>query len=278
MYRMHDKRDVPQRRGLRRFAPGGAADLHCHCLPGVDDGPATMHDALQLCRALVSEGISTVVATPHQLGRYDGRNSGRQVRDAVDALAATLAEQSIPLEVLPGGEVRIDERVPAMVRSGDVLTLAGRVYLLLELPEAGYLDPLPLIRFLTREGITVVVAHVERYREVQRRHEIVAAWIEAGAALQINAGSLSGSFGREAERTAWRLIDQEFRLLVATDAHDSRSRPPLLSRAAELIEARYDFQTAFRACIENPWQILGRPVSPVMSREEIEAGSVGPHP
>jgi protein-tyrosine phosphatase len=219
-----------------------------------------MEDALKLCRALVVEGIATVVATPHQLGRYDGRNDGSQVRDAVDVLTVALAEHSIPLEVLGGGEVRIDERIPAMLRGGQVLTLAGGDYLLLELPESGYLDPLPLIRFLGRGGITAIIAHVERYREVQKRLEIVNPWIEAGAALQINAGSLTGNFGRDAERTSWHLIDQEFRLLVATDAHDIRARPPQLSHAAELIERRFGVDTAVRTCIENPWQILRRPL------------------
>jgi protein-tyrosine phosphatase len=272
---MHDSCHFRQP-GLRRFTSGGAADLHCHCLPGLDDGPATMEDAVRLCRSLVIDGISTVVATPHQLGRYEGQNSGREVREAVDALTARLAEQSIPLEVLPGAEVRIDERIPSLVRGGSVLTLADRVYLLLELPEIGFIDPMPLIRVLTAEGVFVIIAHAERYPEVQRGSESVSAWIEAGAALQINAGSLVGRFGLRAEQTAWALIESQSRLLVASGAHDAGNRPPMLSHAAEQIDMRFGFETAFRLCVENPRKVLGRssrPPMPVSTRKAVPATS-----
>jgi protein-tyrosine phosphatase len=107
-------------------------DVHCHCLPGLDDGPVNTPEALALCRDLVADGIRTVVATPHQLGRYEGRNGGPQIRAAVAQLQQALAQEQIPLVVLAGADVRIDERIPELLESGEVLAVgeAGR-YLLL---------------------------------------------------------------------------------------------------------------------------------------------------
>jgi protein-tyrosine phosphatase len=243
-----------------RHGPELAVDIHCHCLPGVDDGPATRPESMELCRALVDDGIGTVIASPHQLGRYDGRNSGPAVREAAEALGAALAGRNIPLLVLPGAEVRMDERIPRLIRSGEVLTLADQTFLLLELPPDNYIDPLPLIRWLSKQEITVVIAHPERYRAVSRRPEIVQPWVEHGASLQINAGSLLGEFGQDAERCAWALLSQPFPLLVATDAHDMKSRPPRLSRAAEQIRRRLGAEIANRACLEGPRKLLGRAV------------------
>jgi protein-tyrosine phosphatase len=278
MYGMQNNRHITESKNLHRFFTEGATDLHCHCLPGLDDGPASMEDALKLCRGLVMEGISTVVATPHQLGRYEGRNSGSQIREAVDSLTAALEEHAIPLEVLPGAEVRIDERIPTMIRGGQVLTLADRVYLLLELPDISFIDPMPLVRWLAEDGITVVMAHVERYPEVQRRPDLVEAWIEAGAAMQINAGSLLGHIGAAAQSLSWTLIERQSRLLVATDAHDIRARPPLLSRAAKQIERRFGFEAAFRLCVENPRQVLGRSSRPPTPKLSLRSVAVSPPP
>src|SRR5690349_11893357 len=90
-----------------RLAMGEAVDIHCHCLPGVDDGPMTMAEACSLCRALVDDGIRTVIATPHQLGRYEGRNSPEAIRCAVDGLCALLQAEAIELDIRAGGDVRV---------------------------------------------------------------------------------------------------------------------------------------------------------------------------
>jgi protein-tyrosine phosphatase len=234
-----------------------AVDIHCHCLPGVDDGPATRVESLELCRALVQDGIGTVIASPHQLGRYDGRNSGKSIRDAVDALGTALAERNIPLRLLPGAEVRIDERIPRLIRSGEVLTLADQSFLLLELIPENYIDPLPLIRWLAKEEIKVVIAHPERYRAATRNPDIVRMWVEHGAVLQVNAGSLLGEFGKDAELCAWALMSRPLPLVVATDAHDMKTRPPRLSRAAEQVRRRLGPEVAARACLDNPRKLAG---------------------
>ena len=84
-----------QRACLRRFRRAQCVDVHCHCLPGLDDGPATLDEALALCRALVDDGVTTALATPHQLGCYDGLVDPATIRQAVDDLNANLADRGI---------------------------------------------------------------------------------------------------------------------------------------------------------------------------------------
>src|ERR1700723_1863897 len=98
---------------LQRFGVAQSVDIHCHVLPGMDDGPPTPADSVELCRALVRDGITTVIATPHQLGRYEGQNSAADVRTAVSKLQLALAELKVPLHVVPGGDVRVDHRLDA---------------------------------------------------------------------------------------------------------------------------------------------------------------------
>ena len=117
--------------------PQNLIDIHCHCLPGLDDGPADLTAALALCRMLVAEGVGTVAATPHELGRYEGSNGPAQVRRAVASLREQLAAAGIDIEVLPGAEVRVAENLPALLEVDEVMTLAdGRQWILLEMPEA----------------------------------------------------------------------------------------------------------------------------------------------
>ena len=171
-------------------------DIHCHCLPGLDDGPATMADALALCRALVQDGIDAVIATPHQLGRFDGSNCPQVVREVVSTLNSALLAEDVPLTVTAGADVRVDERIPRMLDEGRVLTLAdGGRYVLLELPHETFIDPKPLLVELAARGVTSIISHPERHGMLKKSPAMVLPWLEEGALIQVTAGSLLGAFG-----------------------------------------------------------------------------------
>jgi protein-tyrosine phosphatase len=249
---------APQRLRVEWFGATQSVDIHCHCLPGVDDGPATLDDAVALCRALVADGITTAIATPHQLGRYDRRNSGPEVRAAVEKLREALARLGVPLAVLPGADVRVDERLPALLDAGHVLTLGDTgKYVLLELPHETYIDPLPLIRLLVARGIRPLVSHPERHEHVSKRPQLVVPWLKHGALLQVTSGSLVGDFGSSAERCAWELMNSAAVAFVASDAHGAVKRPPRMSAAIDLIGRRLGKAVAARVCVENPARVLG---------------------
>jgi protein-tyrosine phosphatase len=232
-------------------------DIHCHCLPGIDDGPATQHDALALCRSLVDDGITTVIATPHQLGQYDGCNEASDIREAVISLNEDLETHHIPLAVMPGGDVRLDERICQLLKNDKILTLAdGGKYILLELPTKILIDIEPLIVELTSIGVKVIVSHPERHYILNRYHDVIPKWLRHSALLQITAGSLLGDFGPLAERAAWHFIKSGWVSLVATDSHNLGGRKPRMKAAFRNIGIKMGQMVAHKLCNENPLRVL----------------------
>lgn len=233
-------------------------DVHCHCLPGLDDGPGSLPEAAGLCRELAQDGCRTVIATPHQLGRFDGLNLPWQVREAVGRLNEALAAERIPLAVVAGADVRLDERLAALLEADRILTLAdGGRYLLAELPDGVFLDLGPLITELSARGVRLIISHPERHPGLWQHVEAVRSWLEQGLLFQVTAGSLAGDFGPAVERAAWYYVQAGWAAMVATDAHNLKDRRPRMSRAFSLIAARCGPAQAQRLCVENPQGILG---------------------
>ena len=232
-------------------------DIHCHCLPGLDDGPATMAESLALCRRLVEEGIATVVATPHQLGRFEGCNEAVRVREAVRSLNESLKNSDVPLKVLPGGEVRVDERICELLEADKILTLAdsGR-YILLELPHQVFIDIEPLLTELASMGIQSVISHAERIAPLAAQSKVLLKWLEHSAHLQITASSLVGDFGPEVQRAAWHFLTSGWATLGATYSHDIHARRPRMRAAFGGISARLGKDLAHLVCIENPSRVI----------------------
>lgn len=245
-----------QRQRLDRFAVTESVDIHCHCLPALDDGPSSIEQSLDLCRELVADGITSVVATPHQLGRYEGRNEGPTIREAVDALRQKLAAEKIPLTIFAGADVRIDERIARLIEDQRVLKLGNGGYLLLELPHDTWIDPTSMLAELTQAGIRPIISHPERYPLVCQKPMIVDQWRRAGASLQLTSGSLTGDFGQTPQRAAWYWLETGQAALISSDAHNVTSRPPRMSAAIELIGRRLGEAVARRVCIENPARVL----------------------
>ena len=246
-------RDKP----LLRPAAAAFVDIHCHCLPGRDDGPATTEQTLALCRALASDGVRDVIATPHQLGRYEGRNAAAGIRQAVSDLNFDLTRLGVPLTVSPGADVRVDERLPQMLDDGTVLTLADRRrYLLLEMPHDVFIDISYLLEMLRDRGLRAIISHPERNPLMARHPDLLRSCLEKRAVLQITAGSLVGDFGPLAERSAWGFLADGAEVVVATDAHNLTDRRPRMLAAYALIRDRLGAAAAHRMCRDNPARIL----------------------
>ena len=239
----------------------GLVDIHCHCVAGIDDGPTSLGEAVELCQALVREGFAEVCATPHQLGRHTG-NDRATVLAALDDLRAALADAGVALRVHAGADVRIDERLPELVDAGEALTLADeRRHLLLELPHSFLVDPSVVIARLAERGVVTVLTHPERYRYLAGQTAPVDAWRQLGCVVQVTAGSLVGDFGRSAYDHAWRLARMGLVDLVATDAHDARRRPPRMQAAIEMLRFDLGDAEAWRVAVENPRRVLrGEPL------------------
>jgi protein-tyrosine phosphatase len=212
---------------------------------------------MELCWALANDGVTDVIATPHQLGRYDGRNSPAVIRGAVAEMNSKLREARVPVQLYPGADVRVDERLPRLLTSDGVLTAgdSGR-YILLELPHEFFIDISPLVATLAGRGMIPIVTHPERNEAIARRLAVLMNWITLGAAIQVTAGSLLGAFGLPAERIAWEWLGRGMVSLVATDAHDVKRRPPCFTETIAVISRRLSHVTARQVCVENPARLL----------------------
>jgi protein-tyrosine phosphatase len=210
-------------------------DLHSHILPGLDDGPATMDGSLDLARAAVDAGTRTILATPH-INDYAAIDPAR-IAAGIDELRPALADAGIPLEVLPGGEIAIWRLVDLDDDTLRALALGGGPYLLVESPFSPVVgDFEPMVLDLHARGHRVLLAHPERCPAFQRDPARLARLVDAGALVQITAGSMSGGFGSTVRRFTATLLREGLGHVVASDAHDHVKRPPGLQAGFGVLE------------------------------------------
>lgn len=214
-------------------------DLHCHILPGIDDGAADLSVSLRMAQRFVADGVSIAACTPHILpGVY--HNTGPQIREAVDDLQRALDLEGIPLQLVPGADNHIVPDFVAGLNSGRLLSLAGSRYVLVEPPH--HVAPVrleDLFFSLMVAGFVPILTHPERLSWIRTHYAVLQRLVRAGVWMQITAGSLTGAFGSKAQYWAERMLDEGCVHLLATDAHDTERRPPVLSgglaRAADRI-------------------------------------------
>lgn len=205
-------------------------DLHSHVLPGLDDGVATLAEAVELCEAAAADGIDVLAATPHV--RSDYPTTPEQMEQA---LAEVQRAADGTVRVIAGGELDIAE----LSRPEEELRrfcLGGTSWLLVETPYMGW--PLDLADKLFRLGVagfSTILAHPERNRDVQQRPELLQSIVAGGTLVQLTAASIDGRFGRSAKACAFDLLDRELAHLVASDAHAPSIRAVGMSRAAEAV-------------------------------------------
>jgi len=203
-------------------------DTHLHILPGVDDGPETIEEALALARALVQEGIHTAIATPHFNDMFPQR-SAVEIKARVSGLQQVLNYQHIPLRLFAGHEALIKPGLIEDIQAGRLSTLNGSRYLLLELWNQSQLPEVERVIFELRAfGITPILAHPERYSIFQKEPERLGSLLRQGVLAQITASSLVGMQGRTAQRTAQTLLKQGLVHCIASDAHGLHKRPPAI--------------------------------------------------
>lgn len=207
-------------------------DLHCHVLPGIDDGPGTIEGSIALARAAVAAGIGTLVATPHVNSRMP--NEAGTIARLVDTLNERLAREQLDLNVLPGAEIAITHLAEIEPAELWRLGLGGGRWLLVEPPFTPVAAGLEgVVLGLQSQGHRVVLAHPERCPALHRDRRVVRSLAGAGVLMSITAGSLVGRFGREVRRYALELAREGLLHNVTSDAHDSVLRPPGMAKELE---------------------------------------------
>ncbi|GAK59747.1 PHP C-terminal domain protein [Candidatus Vecturithrix granuli] len=237
-------------------------DLHCHILPYIDDGPETLQETLEMCRMAVADGITTIVATPHQQnGVYE--NSAKAILKKVEEVALELKNTDIALELLPGADVFIDVHTGDKIAQGEIMTVnnTGR-YFLLEFPAHSIPPNIEKIIFnILLKNITPILTHPERIAEVQEYPDKIYNLICSGVLSQITAMSLTGEFGPRAQKCAKILLKHHLAHIIATDAHSVAGRPPLLSKAVDMASRIVGHEEATEMVTTIPLQVIrGEPV------------------
>ena len=210
-------------------------DLHSHILPGIDDGPATVDESLEIARRAAAEGVRLMAATPHVRDDYPTRAD--TMERLVGEVQAAIRAAGIPLDLRPGGEIAIDWLGRLSEQDIRRFGLGGSPrYVLVEFPYAGW--PLSLhdwiFRLVTR-GVTPVIAHPERNSEVQDDPEQLRPLVDAGALVQLTAAAFDGRIGRSSQRAASELLRRGLAHLLASDAHTSDVREAGLAAALERV-------------------------------------------
>ncbi len=220
-------------------------DLHCHMLPGIDDGARDLDQALAMARLAVADGIRTVVTTPHHLnGVYVNRAA--EVLEQVAAFREALLAEGIGLKVLPGAELHLVPELPRELAEGHALTVAQRgKAALVELPV--HTVPMGAEHILEQilcQGITPIIAHPERNSQLRQDPDILAEWVAMGCLGQITAQSCTGQFGPPVRESARIMVQRGLVHIVASDAHRDRRRIPQLSEGQAQIAEWTNADTA----------------------------------
>ncbi|MFZ2054478.1 MAG: CpsB/CapC family capsule biosynthesis tyrosine phosphatase [Candidatus Aminicenantales bacterium] len=233
-------------------------DLHCHILPGLDDGAGSLEDALAMARAAQADGIKTIVATPHLFRGNLSTDDFGAIKERRRELAEELAKSGVPVELKAGAEVHISHDLIAEIGShrGD-LVINGSAYMFIEFPSSHiYPGVKNLVFELMSEGIVPIIAHPERNLVLARQPGLLYDIVRLGALAQANGGSLTGLYGREAGEAVVQLLKWNLIHFLASDAHNASSMPPRLSRAVERAEAAAGKDGARALVFDNPRAVL----------------------
>ncbi len=246
-------------------------DFHNHLIPGVDDGAQDDDESRAALERLRAEGVDALIATPHLQGSLTA-NPERLARrmaeldEGWERFRALAADAYPEMRVERGTEVMLDS--PKLDLSDPRVRLAGTSFVLVEFP---YMtvppNSAPAIFDLKMKGWTPIIAHPERYSGLDRRLEGVAEWRRVGGLLQVNAGSLVGRYGEQAQSTAWRLLRRGWVDYLSSDYH-ARGRTAIAAAREKLEEQGAGEQ--FRLLTQvNPARILaGEHPEPVPALRE----------
>jgi protein-tyrosine phosphatase len=235
-------------------------DLHCHLLPGIDDGPETLEESLDLCRIAAADGITRAVVTPHiHPGRWG--NTRDSIERDREALQQALDQEGIALQLGFAAEVRLTDEVMVQIERGEIPfygVVEGFKIMLLEFPH-GHVIPgsEQLVDWLMQRNIRPMIAHPERNRQVMRDPTLLEPFVEAGCWLQITGGSVLGHFGDPAQEVARQLLVADQVTVVASDGHNRKARQPALRQAFIRIARDYGQKRAAHLMQDMPATIAG---------------------
>lgn len=234
----------------------GLTDLHCHILPGVDDGAPDLPIALALLQCEYSAGVRTIILTPHyRPGMFE--NTEEEVRSAYDVLRKASDERFPDLDLRLGCELHAHMDMVEGIKARPQFRMAGSDHVLVEfsaMDEQSYIRQ--RLYELRSNGFQPIVAHVERCKNAVKDMDFVHSLVEMGVKLQVNADSVLGKDGWGMKRVCRALMEEDLVHFIGSDAHDMKSRPPRLGECATWLKKKIGEDYARRILCENPREIL----------------------
>jgi protein-tyrosine phosphatase len=233
-------------------------DLHCHLLPGIDDGPQTLEESIELCRIATADGVTHAIVTPHiHPGRWE--NTRQSIQRDCENLQSELLKNNIPLQLGFAAEVRLTDQIMQQVDDNEIPfygEVDGYNIMLLEFPH-GHIIPGSdkLVAWLLQRNIRPLIAHPERNKQIMKDPTQLQPFIKAGCWLQVTAGSVTGNFGEQAQHIAHQLLKDDFVTVLASDGHNAKARQPALQQAFDAIAVQYGTERARRLTLHTPARI-----------------------
>ncbi len=239
-------------------------DLHHHLLFGIDDGSPDLATSVAMVEMAAADGVTHIVATPHANDEYAydrARNEAllQQIRDALPTPAARAVTLGL------GSDFHLSFENTEDIRTrGPLYSINDGPYLLVELADTAIPHRIDEVFYTMRvNGLTPILTHPERNATLQRSRTRLRSWLGADLLVQVTAGSLTGTFGKVAEKIAWELLTNNWAHFVSSDAHNLTRRTPRLSEAYGLVSKRLGAPTAQRLFVTNPLAVFeGRPLPP----------------
>ena len=206
-------------------------DLHCHMIPGIDDGSSDLDTSLKMARMSVADGVSVIACTPHIFPSvYD--NTGPDIRRRVQWLQFELDAAGINCRLVAGCDAHIAPDLVSKLKSGLVLSVNDSRYVLVEPPHHVLPPNVDRLFFdLLAAGYVPILTHPERMSWADGNQDLLDRLIRSGTWMQVTAGSILGGFGQQAKRRAERMLHQGWVHIVASDAHNATQRPPTMGQA-----------------------------------------------
>ncbi len=234
-------------------------DLHCHLLPAVDDGATDNDSACELFTMAIADGITHMTLTPHvQPGRYE--NTRRNLVKHFQAVVDLTKERQLDINLAIAGEVRLCAELLGLHSQDDLPFIGsweGKKVMLLELPHNGIPPGSDkLVDWLLDRGILPIIAHPERNKAIMEDIKHAAPFINRGCLFQLTAMSVTNDFGNKAFEVAQLFLNNEWATIVASDAHNTKHRPPILSKAHQFLTEHFSNDLADTLLINNPSKII----------------------
>ncbi|TLS35174.1 tyrosine-protein phosphatase [Pseudalkalibacillus caeni] len=222
-------------------------DIHCHILSGVDDGARNEINSIEMARKAVEEGITKIVATPHHKNGHH-HNERSRILEAIEKLNQQLKVENIPLTILPGQEIRINGEMEEEYESHQLLTFNDQHnHMLVEFPSSNVPSYSKKLFFdLQLRGITPVIAHPERNKELMENPDRLYDLVKNGALTQLTASSLTGDFGKKIKKFSIQLIEHGLTHFLASDAHNCTNRSFHLQEAYNIVENQLSSEVKFQ--------------------------------